>query len=95
MGQPYFLPSEVCHKDLPSVSDVKDLDGAVRRTGGEPSPVVVHLGIVLKQTEQNVKTWVRTSTSTFQFKEYFIHFQQQVKVKSKMNLKMLMVIVLW
>ena len=46
-----ILPSEVCYQDLPSVSDIEDLYCAVRGAGGESSAVVIHLGIVLKQTE--------------------------------------------
>lgn len=45
-------PSEVCYQYLPSVSDIEDLYGAVRGAGGESSTVVVHLGIVLKQTSR-------------------------------------------
>lgn len=47
------LPSEVCYQDLPSVSDIEDLYGAIRRAGGESGTVVVHLGIVLKQDRVN------------------------------------------
>lgn len=55
-GTSGILPPEVCHQDLPSVSDIEDLDGAVRGAGGESSAVVVHLGIVLKETEQDIRT---------------------------------------
>lgn len=49
-----FLPSEVCYQDLASISYIKDLYSAVRGTGGESGTVVVHLGIVLKHTEQDI-----------------------------------------
>ena len=48
-----FLPSEVCHQYLTSVSDIEDLHGAIRRTGGQSRAVVIHLGIVLKHRETN------------------------------------------
>lgn len=54
-GNEGVLPSEVCYKDLPSISDIKDFYGAVRGAGGESSTVVIHLGVVLKQTEQDMK----------------------------------------
>lgn len=50
-----FLPSEVGHQDLPSVSDIEDLDGAVGGAGGESGTVVVHLGVVLKRTQRDIK----------------------------------------
>lgn len=50
-----FLPSEVCHQDLSSVPDIKDLDGAIGGTGGESSPVIIHLGIMLKQKQEQPK----------------------------------------
>lgn len=52
-----ILPSEVCYKDLASISDIKDLYGAIRGTGSESSTVVVHLGIVLKHTDINTFNW--------------------------------------
>lgn len=47
----HVSPSEVCHQYLPSVSDVEDLHRAVRGAGGEASSVIVHLGVVLKETD--------------------------------------------
>lgn len=44
-------PSKVSHQDLASVPHVKDLDGSVRRAGGQSSAVVVHLGVVLPRTQ--------------------------------------------
>lgn len=51
-------PSQIGHEYLPTVPDVKDLDGAVGGTGGEARSVIIHLSIVLPQTEteSQVKT---------------------------------------
>lgn len=49
-------PSKVSHQDLASVPHVKDLDGSVRRAGGQSSAVVVHLGVVLPRTHTYTHT---------------------------------------
>lgn len=46
------LPSQVGHQNLAAVPHVKDLDGAVGRAGGQSRPIIVHLGIVLRQEEE-------------------------------------------
>lgn len=71
IGKDGILPSEVCYQDLPSVSDIKDLYSAVRGAGGESSTVVIHLGIVLKQTEQDIKTWSENIISPYTFCLFF------------------------
>lgn len=47
------LPSQICHQYLSTVSDVKDLYGAVGGTGGEARSVIIHLSVVLKQREHH------------------------------------------
>lgn len=44
----HHLPPEIGHKDLSSVLDIKDLDRAIRRAGGQSGAVVIHLSIMLK-----------------------------------------------
>lgn len=46
------LPSQVGHQNLAAVPHVKDLNSAVRRAGGESRPIIIHLGIVLRQEEE-------------------------------------------
>lgn len=79
-----ILPSEVCHQDLPSVSDVEDLYGAVRGAGGQSGTIVVHLCIVLKQT-QDVNIII--SGSTFQKSDQLNNtsLQQRVLTVSVIN----------
>lgn len=46
------LPSQVRNEDLPSIPNVKDLHGPVRRTGRQASAIVIHLSIVLQGDEE-------------------------------------------
>lgn len=48
LGKKYRSPSQVGDEDLSAVADVEDLEGAVRRAGGQAGAVIVHLSVMLQ-----------------------------------------------
>lgn len=54
-----IVPSEVGDENLASIPDIKDLHGAIGGTRSKPSPVVIHLSIVLPNAQD--KHYIRVT----------------------------------